>query len=160
MKLALLFAAPILIALASSAMGQSAESAKKEVMELGSKWEAAVNNRTSADAAAKTIAAFFTDDAVLNLSTSPTVGKTEIEKLYSTLIEKNDPSEVAIKVTDVQAAGNLAWAYGTTSEKLHGKPINIFWGAVYESSDGGPYKIKMLTGGTQSLVPPQESSSK
>jgi ketosteroid isomerase-like protein len=154
----LLFAPPILFALGSSAMAQSSDSAKKEIMGLAPKWEAAVNNRTSADAAAKTIADLFTDDAVLNLSTSPIVGRAGIEKFYSTVIAKNDPSEVSIKVADVQAAGNLAWAYGSTTEKLHGKPINIFWGAVYES-DGGHYKIKMLTGGTQSVVtnPPPES---
>ena len=106
MKLALLFASPILIARASSAMTQSSESAKKEVMDLATRWEAPVNNRTSADAPAKTIADFFTDDAVLNLSTSPLAGKAGVEKFYSTVIEKNDPAEVAIKVADVQEAGN------------------------------------------------------
>jgi hypothetical protein len=95
MKLALPFASPILIARASSAMAQSSESAKKEGMDLATRWEAPVNNRTSADAPAKTIADFFTGDAVLNLSTSPIVGKAGVEKFYSTVIEKNDPAEVA-----------------------------------------------------------------
>jgi hypothetical protein len=43
MKLALPFASPILIARASSAMAQSSESAKKEGMDLATRWEAPVN---------------------------------------------------------------------------------------------------------------------
>ena len=143
-----LFASPILIALAPAASAQSTDLAKRDIADIATKWEAAINDRSSSAAAAHNITALFTADGVLNGAGGVEIGPAAIEKSFTASIETNNPTDFHITTSNVQAAGNVAWAYGTVSEKLGGKPVEVFWGAVYELV-GGHYKVTMLTGGVK-----------
>lgn len=127
-------------------VGASLELAKKDAEELVARWEAAINNRGSTAAAAQKVANLFTPDAVINIAGNVQIGRAAIEKFYAEQIEENDPRDFHSTIVEVKASGNIAWAYGFATEKLRDKPNDLFWGAVYEFSDGR-YRVKMLTAG-------------
>jgi uncharacterized protein (TIGR02246 family) len=148
-------ASVLVAATGADAAAQSVDLAKKDVGEVVAKWEAAVNNRSTPEAAAHDIAMLFAEDGVLNVADGAHVGQSAIETFYVAAIKNGNPTDIRITVSDVRTAGDAAWAYGTTSQKSNGKPIDFYWGAVYSMLDGH-YRLKMLTG---ALKPPPPAAT-
>ena len=95
-----LFASPILIALAPAASAQSTDLAKRDIADIATKWEAAINDRSSSAAAAHNITALFTADGVLNGAGGVEIGPAAIEKSFTASIETNNPTDFHITTSD------------------------------------------------------------
>jgi uncharacterized protein (TIGR02246 family) len=121
----------------------------QKIFAIGKAYEDGGNNND-----ATTIAALYTEDAVLVTDRGPVNGRQAIEKWYTDLYKGWHPKNLVIKFDGnaphlIGTAGNELWATGEWSETGQGEtggPIQIkgYWSAIY-IREGDDWKLRMLT---------------
>jgi uncharacterized protein (TIGR02246 family) len=111
---------------------------------------------------AASVAAFYTQDGVFVAATGvPVAGKDAIEKFYAAAFKEANPILDA-KATEIHALGENAWAIGQFTLKGGGQSgpaeMNGHWAAVY-LSEGGEWKIRMLSAGANTTAPPASGAA-
>ncbi len=106
---------------------------------------------------AQTLAATFTEDAVLVTNTGPIYGREDIEKYYEDLFQKMHFSNYLITPDQysphpIGTAGNEDWANGEWSLTVKGqnwgpKEVKGFWSAIH-AREGDVWKNRMVIGNT------------
>lgn len=115
--------------------------AQQDIERLRSEWIAAAELDD-----AETVAALYTDDAVVASSDGPpAVGREAIKQLWTQAFPT--ASELEIRSSELVASGELAYDYGEFSQRItpaKGKPMDVTgeYLVVLERQSDGAWKIK------------------
>jgi uncharacterized protein (TIGR02246 family) len=109
------------------------------------------------------LAALYTADAVLvGPSGTPVTGRNAIEASLTTMFKQMGSPTLAANATEIHALGGDAWAVGQSTIKNSGQtgPAEVrgHWAAIY-APEGGEWKVRMLTVGSNAPAPQAVSGS-